>query len=37
MMRGNGPLPNVEAFYKTFDVKSGDKLWLPPDRRVTIW
>ena len=37
MMRGNGPLPNVEAFYKTFDVKSGDKLFLPPDRRVKLW
>jgi putative endopeptidase len=37
MMRGNGPLPNVDAFYRTFDVKSGDKLWLAPERRVKIW
>ena len=37
MMRGNGPLPNVAAFYSTFDVKEGDKLWLPPDRRVKLW
>jgi putative endopeptidase len=37
MMRGNGPLPNVAAFYSTFGVKEGDKLWLPPDRRVRIW
>jgi putative endopeptidase len=37
MMRGNGPLPNVEAFYRTFDVKDADKLWLAPDKRVKIW
>jgi putative endopeptidase len=36
MMRGNGPQPNVAAFYTTFDVKDGDKLWLPPDRRVKL-
>jgi putative endopeptidase len=37
MMRGNGPLPNVAAFYRTFDVKEPDKLWLAPERRVKIW
>jgi putative endopeptidase len=37
MMRGNGPLPNVTAFYTTFGVKEGDKLWLPPDSRVKLW
>jgi predicted metalloendopeptidase len=37
MVRGNGPLPNVDAFYDTFGVKEGDKLWLAPDRRVKIW
>ena len=37
MMRGNGPLPNVPSFYTTFDLKEGDKMWLPPDRRVKIW
>ena len=37
MMRGNGPLPNVASFYTTFGVKEGDKMWLPPDRRVKIW
>jgi putative endopeptidase len=37
MMRGNGPLPNVATFYSTFDVKEGDKMWLPPDKRVKIW
>ena len=37
MMRGNGPLPNVEAFHRTFAVKEGDRLWLAPDKRVKIW
>jgi predicted metalloendopeptidase len=37
MMRGNGPLPNVEAFYRTFGLKEGDKMWLAPDHRVKIW
>jgi len=37
MMRGNGPLPNVEAFYTTFGVKDGDKMWLAPEKRVKIW
>jgi putative endopeptidase len=37
MMRGNGPLPDVDAFYRAFDVKSGDKMWLAPEKRVKIW
>ena len=37
MMRGNGPLPNVDAFYSTFSVKEGDKLFVAPERRVKIW
>jgi len=37
MMRGNGPLPNVEGFYRTFSVKDGDKMWLAPEKRVKIW
>jgi endothelin-converting enzyme len=37
MMRGNGPLPNVDAFFRTFEVKEGDKMWLAPDKRVRIW
>ena len=37
MMRGNGPLPNVDAFFRTFDVKEGDKMWLASEKRVKIW
>jgi putative endopeptidase len=36
-VRAIGPLPHVPAFYTAFDVKPGDRLFLPPERRVTIW
>lgn len=35
--RVNGVVPNVDAFYATFDVKEGDEHYLPPDERVRIW
>ena len=35
--RVNGVLPNIDAFYKTYDVKQGDKMYLPPDQRIRIW
>jgi len=28
---------NLDAWYKAFDVKTGDKLYLPPEQRVRIW
>jgi putative endopeptidase len=28
---------NVDAWYKAFDVKPGEALYLPPDKRVVIW
>lgn len=28
---------NVDAWYKAFDVKPGETLYLPPDERVVIW
>ena len=28
---------NSDAWYKAFDVKPGQKLYLPPDKRVRIW
>lgn len=28
---------NHDAWYKAFDVKEGDKLYLPPEQRVKIW
>lgn len=35
--RSFGPLTNVDAFYKAFDVKEGDKLYKKPADRIKIW
>jgi putative endopeptidase len=35
--RTNGIVRNFDEWYKAFDVKPGDKLYLPPDQRVRIW
>jgi putative endopeptidase len=32
-----GPTRNIDAWYKAFDVKPGDKYYLAPDRRVHLW
>jgi len=36
-VRATLPLRNQPAFYKAFDVKPGDRMYLPPDKRVIIW
>ena len=35
--RVNGVVRNVDAWYKAFNVQSGDKMYLPPEQRVHIW
>jgi putative endopeptidase len=30
-------LPNVDAWYKAWNVKPGDKLYLPPAERIRVW
>lgn len=35
--RVNGVVRNVDAWYEAFDVKPGDKLYLPPDERAHTW
>ena len=35
--RCNGIVRNVEAFYRAFEVRPDDALWLAPDERVSIW
>lgn len=35
--RVNGPVPNVADFYSAFNVKPGDKLYLPDSARVHLW
>ncbi len=35
--RVNGTLPHINAWYEAFNVKDGDKMFLPSDERVDIW
>ena len=35
--RANGPLRNFDPWYRAFDVKPGDKMYIAPEQRVRIW
>ncbi len=35
--RVNGILPHINAWYDAFEIKSGDKMYLIPEKRVTLW
>lgn len=35
--RAVGPLVNVDAFYEAFDIREGDKLFVPKEKRIVIW
>jgi putative endopeptidase len=35
--RVNGVVRNIDAWYDAFGVKPGDKMYLPPEKRVHIW
>ncbi len=35
--RVNGPMPNVPDFYEAYNVKPGDKMYLPDSLRVHLW
>ena len=35
--RATGPIINMEAFYKTFNIKPGDPMYKAPEDRVIIW
>jgi putative endopeptidase len=37
MYRAYVPLTNLDTFYKAFDIKEGDKLYVKPENRVKIW
>jgi len=32
-----GPLSDIDAFYKAFNIKEGDKMYRPESLRVKIW
>ncbi len=35
--RALGSLSNMPEFYKAFDVKAGDAMYIAPEKRVKIW
>ena len=35
--RVNGALPHVDAWYEAFDVKEGDKMFIPKSERLQLW
>ena len=35
--RVDGALPHIDAFYKAWNVKPGDKLYLPEAERLQLW
>lgn len=35
--RALGSLSNMPEFYKAFNVKEGDKMYISPEKRVKIW
>jgi putative endopeptidase len=35
--RVNGALPHVAAFYKAWNIKKGDKMYLPENERLQLW
>jgi putative endopeptidase len=35
--RTNAPITNINAWYKAFDVKPGDKMYKKPEDRTKIW
>jgi len=35
--RVNGPVVNMPEFYEAWNVKKGDRLYLPPNKRARIW
>ena len=37
MYRANGAVINHPAFHEAFGIKEGDKMYVPPKERVSIW
>ena len=37
ILRANMPPRNFEEWYKAFDVKETDKMYIAPEKRVVIW
>jgi putative endopeptidase len=37
MYRCNGPISNMDSFYKAFNVQPGDKMYKPESERIKVW
>ena len=37
MARVNGALPHIDAWYTAFNIKKGDKLYIPKSQRAKVW
>lgn len=35
--RVNGPMPNVDVWYKAFSVQPANKMYIAPENRVRVW
>lgn len=35
--RVNGALPQIDAWYEAFDIQESDPMYLPKEKRVSIW
>ena len=35
--RVNGEVPHIDAWYNAFNINENDKMFIPKDKRVTIW
>ena len=36
-VRGTAPESNMDAFFETFGIKEGDKMYRAPDQRIKLW
>jgi putative endopeptidase len=36
-LRCNVPISNMEAWYKAFNIKDGDKMFRPEADRARVW
>ena len=37
MWRVNGQMPHIDAWYEAFDIGEADPMFVPKEKRVTIW
>lgn len=35
--RVNGALPHIDAWYDAFDIKESNAMYLPKEKRASIW